>query len=92
MKKKFLFLILTLAAFSPLQISYAKEMGKLLHDTKCLGCHDSDAYTRKERIVKSLSDLSRRVKICTKQAAKADWDNSQIESVVNYLDTSYYKF
>lgn len=92
MKTKFLFLIITLTTTAPLQITYAKEMGKALHDTKCLGCHDSEAYTRKERIVKSLSALSKRVEICSKQAAKANWDGKQIESVVDYLDTSYYKF
>lgn len=92
MKKKFLFLLLTLATTTPLQISHAKDMGKALHDTKCLGCHDSEAYTRKERTVKSLNGLSKRVNICTKQAAKANWDKGQIDSVVEFLNTRYYKF
>lgn len=92
MKKKFLFLLLTLTAFTPLQIAHAKDTGKALHDTKCLACHDSEAYTRKERIVKSLNGLSKRVTVCTKQAAKANWDKNQIDSVVEFLNTRYYKF
>ena len=92
MTKKILFLFLTVSAFSHLQSLNAKEMGKPLHDTKCLACHDSEAYTRKDKIVKSLSSLSKRVRVCTKQAAKADWDDSQINSIVKFLNTSYYKF
>jgi cytochrome c5 len=28
--------------------------GKRLHDAKCIGCHDSGVYTRKDRTVRSL--------------------------------------
>jgi len=92
MNKNLLFPLLILVASSQLQVVYAKETGKTLHDSKCLGCHDSEAYTRKDRIIKSLPALSQRVRICTKNAAKADWNDAQINSVVEYLDTRYYNF
>lgn len=92
MNSKILFSVMVLAASTPLQMASANDDGKALHDTKCLGCHDSHAYTRKDRTVKSLSALSKRVTICTKQAAKADWNDKQIQSVVDYLNTQYYKF
>lgn len=92
MKNIILILLLAITSTLPLQAANAMETGKSLHDSKCLGCHDSEAYTRKDKIVKSLPALSQRVTVCTKQAAKADWNNSQIDSVVEYLNSRYYKF
>jgi len=92
LKKKLLLVSLSLFSIFTLQVSYASESAKSLHDSKCLGCHDSEAYTRKDHIVKSLSNLSQRVKVCTKQAAKANWTNKQMDSVTEYLNTNYYKF
>ena len=94
MKNKLLLASLSLTLFSifTLQVSYASESAKNLHESKCLGCHDSEAYTRKDHTVKSLSNLSQRVKVCTKQAAKANWTNKQMDSVTEYLNTKYYKF
>ena len=85
-------LLVSLFSLFTLQASYASETPKSLHDSKCLGCHDSEAYTRKDHTVKSLSGLSQRVQICTKQAAKADWSNKQMDSVTEFLNTNYYKF
>lgn len=92
MKNKFVFLLLTFAASTITQTINASETADSLHESKCLGCHDSEAYTRKEKTVKSLSALSQRVRICTKQAAKANWSDSQMDKVTEYLNTRYYKF
>ena len=87
-------LLVSLFSIFTLQVNHASasEPAKSLHDSKCLGCHDSEAYTRKDHTVKSLSNLSQRVRVCTKQAAKADWTNKQMDSVTEYLNTTYYKF
>jgi len=92
MKNKLIFSLLTIVTLLPLQIVNAKETGESLHETKCLGCHDSYAYTRKEKTVKSLESLSKRVKICAGQAAKANWNSTQINSVTSYLNNHFYKF
>jgi len=82
--------LVTLAASS--NISFAAQSGDALHESKCLTCHTSSVYTRSDRKVKSLSQLSRRVEICAKNAASANWDKMQIENVTQYLDTRFYKF
>ena len=66
--------------------------GKALHDDKCTTCHGTDVYTRDNRRVKSLDALSNQVTNCMKGPAKADWTVSETNSVVEYLNTKFYKF
>ncbi|VAW60008.1 hypothetical protein MNBD_GAMMA11-2705 [hydrothermal vent metagenome] len=68
------------------------SQGQRLHDGKCTKCHQSDVYTRKDRTVKNLSALQGQVNNCMKGAAKAEWDQPQTTSVVNFLNDRYYKF
>lgn len=89
--KKLFTVIFALFVLLPLNAN-AKKSAPELHESKCLGCHDSEAYTRKDHTVKSLSQLSKRVEICSKNAAKANWSKTQMQSVTEFLNTRYYKF
>ena len=64
--------------------------GKLLHDTECLTCHSETHYTRAKRLVNSLDELRKRVAYCRDDVG-AEWDDTETEEVVQYLNT-YYRF
>lgn len=66
--------------------------GKALHDEKCSTCHTDSVYTRKDKMVKTMSALEHQVNNCMKGAAKADWTKPQTTSVVEFLNDKYYKF
>ena len=66
--------------------------GEKLHNEKCISCHNTEVYIRENRRVKSLQGLSDQVSFCMKGAAKANWSTSDTNSVVEFLNTRYYKF
>lgn len=65
--------------------------GKKLHDAKCTGCHDTRQYTRKNRIIHTYEDLHARVEFCD-GASKAGFSSDDLDDVVTYLNTEFYKF
>ena len=66
--------------------------GEKLHTDKCTSCHGTEVYTREERRVNSREALASQVNNCMKGAAKANWTASETSSVVEYLNTKFYKF
>jgi len=66
--------------------------GETLHAEKCTTCHTDSVYTRKDKMVKTMSALENQVNNCMKGAAKADWTKPQTTSVVEFLNDKYYKF
>ncbi len=67
------------------------DIGKKLHESNCVKCHDTSVYTRKNKQTSSLAALKTRVSGCYKVAG-ANWTDKQLDSVVDYLNTSFYKF
>ena len=65
--------------------------GKKLHDAKCTGCHDTRQYTRKNRIIHTYEDLHARVEFCD-GASNAGFSSDDLDDVVTYLNTEFYKF
>lgn len=65
--------------------------GKKLHDAKCFGCHDTRQYTRKNRIIHTFEDLHARVEFCD-AASNAGFSFDELDDVVTYLNTEFYKF
>lgn len=65
--------------------------GKALHDSVCKTCHQSDYYTRKDRIIHSAEALKKQVHGCQVGAGE-EWSAEQIEDVTAYLNDTYYKF
>ncbi len=71
--------------------------GKDLHDANCQSCHASlmggnpdRIYTRSDRRVTSIDGLKKQVTRC-KTTVGVAWPEDQIEDVVEYLNTSFYK-
>jgi mono/diheme cytochrome c family protein len=65
--------------------------GKAVHDKQCVACHDSSVYTRANRRVKSPEALIGQVNNCVRQT-DTKLDRDQVNSLVKYLDESFYKF
>lgn len=65
--------------------------GKAAHDTKCMGCHNTNQYTRPNRIIHTLEDLHARVEFCD-SASSAGFTPDDIDNVVAYLNATFYKF
>lgn len=65
--------------------------GKELVSQKCMGCHDNHQYTRPNRIIHTYYDLHARVEFCD-TASKANFTPEDINDVVEYLNTAFYKF
>ena len=72
--------------------------GKSLHDDNCIECHvsiqggdGSGIYTRADRRIDSLPALRSQVHRC-KNSMGVSWPEDQIDDVVAYLNSMYYKF
>lgn len=92
----FLLALLALATSAPV-LADAKR-GKELHDQYCIGCHANMTggkpellYTRHDRRVKDLAGLRRQVRRC-EQNLELKWFDEDLNSVVEYLNSSYYHF
>ena len=71
--------------------------GKDLHDANCMSCHSSlmggnpnMIYTRSDRRVNSIDGLRNQVTRC-KTTVGVPWPEDQIEDVVEYLNSNFYK-
>jgi hypothetical protein len=65
--------------------------GEEAHNKHCLKCHTDEVYTRKDHFVKSIDALKKQVVRC-KDANNMPWFDEDVEPVVMYLNTKYYKF
>jgi hypothetical protein len=72
--------------------------GKTLHDEQCVSCHANKVkgnptalYTREDRKVKDLKGLQGQVERCV-TVLNVEWFDSEIDSVVQYLNADFYKF
>lgn len=90
------FLLLFLLAS---QTSFAANPvhGKDLHDANCQSCHSSLMggnpdliYTRSDRRVSTIEGLRNQVTRC-KTTVGVAWPEDQIQDVVEYLNTNFYK-
>ena len=67
------------------------HQGKVLTDKHCQECHQSDVYTRSDRLVKTLPGLYKQVRRC-EQALDLTWFDDDIDNVSTYLNHEFYKF
>lgn len=72
--------------------------GKELHDENCTKCHislvggdGSGIYVREDRRIDSYSALYNQVTRC-KTSLGVPWPEHQIDDVITYLNTQFYKF
>ena len=94
MKKYFVTFCVTflLATASMAADKPAPSAAQKMHDSKCLTCHKTDVYTREDHSVKSLQALSHQVENCMKGPADANWNATETQAVVEYLNSKFYKF
>ncbi|VAW81688.1 hypothetical protein MNBD_GAMMA13-1945 [hydrothermal vent metagenome] len=90
MNMKYLLITMTLALLAG-QSSADVKHGQQLHDASCVKCHDNGVYTRKDRFVGDKNALTTQVQRC-KANVGAQWFDEDVADVVDFLDTSYYKF
>ena len=65
--------------------------GKRLHDANCMGCHDTAIYTRKDRLVRSLDALEKRLGDCS-HMAKKEFSAIETQNIIKYLNDQFYQF
>jgi hypothetical protein len=87
-----LFYISLFAAFYVCSVQAADiENGDDLHFENCTGCHDSTAYTRDNRVVRSLTRLGTQVRFCRDNLGLT-WFDDEVDDVIGYLNKEYYHF
>lgn len=82
---------------SPLSQAANAVHGKDLHDANCQSCHASlmggnanQIYTREDRRVSTVEGLKKQVTRC-KTSVGVAWPDDQIDDVVEYLNSNFYK-
>lgn len=72
--------------------------GKELHDSNCTSCHisiqggdGSGIYTRENNRIETYPALIKQVKRC-RDSLGVQWPENDINDVVQYLNTTFYKF
>ena len=72
--------------------------GKELHDSNCTSCHISiqggdgtGIYTRENKRIETYPALIKQVNRC-RDSLGMQWPENHINDVVEYLNTSFYKF
>ena len=65
--------------------------GKQVYHKNCNGCHGTEVFTRPDRRVKNLAELSSRVRQCS-YATEVKWFDDEVNAVTDYLNKSFYKF
>lgn len=72
--------------------------GKELHNSNCTSCHislqggdGSGIYTRENKRIESLPALNKQVRRC-RDSLGVPWPEEHVNDVVEYLNTSFYKF
>lgn len=81
----------TTQAFAKESDAQAIKHGKEIVQKDCTRCHGDEVYTRSDRRVKSLAALGKQVRRC-KENVGAQLFDEDVNDVVKYLNSKYYKF
>lgn len=65
--------------------------GKRLHEANCMACHDTNVYTRNDRVVRSLDALKEQLVNCS-HMARAEFSKSDTQDLLKYLNDDFYQF
>jgi len=77
--------------------AYAAELpgdsadGERLHHSNCMSCHDTSIYTRKDRLIRSLDALKKRLGDCSRMANK-EFSAIETQNLIKYLNDRFYQF
>jgi mono/diheme cytochrome c family protein len=69
----------------------AAQRGQLLYENHCMSCHESVVHIRSTKHTRSIQELQARVRLWAENL-KLRWGKEEVDDVVKYLDTQYYKF
>jgi mono/diheme cytochrome c family protein len=86
-----LLLLASTGARADLMLPGDAARGKQLHAANCSGCHGTEVYTRKDRLIGSIGGLQKRVQGCNTQLQR-NLNDGQLKDLVKYLNEGYYKF
>ena len=81
----------TLNASSTKTLTETASRGKLLYENHCMVCHTSVVHVREKRQADSISEIYSWVSRWSTER-KLEWQRTEIEAVVEYLNSRYYKF
>ena len=88
-------IILSLLLSAPLLViaetTHQDQLGALLYQNHCSACHDSAVHIRERKISKGQDDIRYQV-TRWQNNQHLNWNNEQIESVVQYLNKTFYQF
>lgn len=89
---------ITLSITFSMTVNADIENGKELHNSNCVSCHvniqggdGTGIYTRENNRIHSYPALSKQVNRC-RDSLGMTWPKEHVEDVVEYLNTSFYKF
>ncbi len=95
---KAIFIIQVLLINMTILLPIHAQDGSTLHAENCIACHSAMTggegtvlYTRDDRNVTSLDQLSKQVNRC-QSSLGLNWSADQISSVQKYLNQSFYQF
>lgn len=66
------------------------DRGLMLHDTRCVSCHDSKIYLRAGKVATDYDSIRAQVVRWQKNVA-LNWNDSDIDMVTTYLARTFYK-
>ena len=65
--------------------------GQLLYENHCMGCHESVVYIRTRRLIKSLPELRAETGRWATYT-NLPWGKEELEDVVEFLNSRFYKY
>jgi cytochrome c5 len=68
-----------------------QDRGQILYENHCRTCHESNVHIRNKRRAQSIDDIRSWVMRWSSEL-KLQWKTEDVEAVVNYLNSQFYKF
>ena len=87
MKTKLALLALLVLTALP---AWSQERGRTLHDAYCQMCHDTQVYTRKDRLATNYAEIRAQV-VRWQDNASLGWSADDIDRVTGYLARQFYR-
>ena len=66
------------------------DRGRLLHDQRCVSCHDTRVYKRDSKVARNYDEIRAQV-VRWETNVSLNWNDSDVDSVTTYLARTFYK-
>lgn len=67
------------------------ERGRMLYDNHCGRCHESTVHIREDRRARTLGEVAYQI-TRWQDVLSLDWNRDDIDEVLQYLNSRYYKY